>query len=97
VGCAAIIETLINMDEITEMLKPPVIPIPDNPRSIVLWKINEIDSRDVRGFDAAGKVVCCLDSENSLEKLYYGAVAAGAPRAKFITARMDKKPAAAPK
>ena len=66
--------------------------IHDNPRGIILWRINSNDPNDVRGYDANNKVVYWLDSKNSLETMYDGAIKAGAPRARFEIKSMDKRP-----
>lgn len=95
VGIAAMLLTMIKMGVIQNGgVIPSTLPtpIPDNPRSIVEWTINSNDIHDVRGYDANGKVMCWLDSQGNLENLYYAAVMAGAPRAKFTIKSMAKKP-----
>jgi lysozyme family protein len=100
-GCAAMIKMMIKLGVIQNGgipsdSVPKPLPIPENPRSIVKWVINSNDTNDVRGFDADNKVVCWLDSQSSLEIMYYSAVTAGAPRAKFFIESMDKKPGSTP-
>ena len=108
-GCAAMLKELIstgwiqngNVDPLPGSSSVPVpnpapAPIEPNKREIVRWVINSNSANDMRGYDANGKVVCWLDTEKSLEKMYYGAMMAGAPRAPFSIESMDKKPSKTP-
>jgi hypothetical protein len=63
-----------------------------NPKGIVLWRINSNDINDVRGYNAADKLVWWLDSCKNFKTMYKNAELAGAPDAKFEIKSMDKRP-----
>ncbi len=108
-GCAAMLKELIATGWIQNGNVDPLpgsggLPVPDpspapvepNKREIVRWVINSRDFSDCRGYDKDNKVVCWLDTESNFEKLYYGAILAGASSAPFTIKEMDKKPANTP-
>jgi lysozyme family protein len=91
VGCAAIIETLINTGEVSFDNKPAEPAPTPGADKIVTILVNVNDSSDYRGLDVAGKTVHWFDPPGSLAELYLSALKIGADKAKLVARSLDKR------
>jgi uncharacterized protein (TIGR02594 family) len=98
-GCVAMLKTLIELGEVSfDNAKPnPVPTLPDNKLEIISWKISETDTRDARGFNADGKCVCYLDTNDSIDTFRKAITLAGAPRARLTFETLPEKTKPVPK